>query len=603
MKNPKLSNLLFSGPENTNRNQNFNNINIINLNNSNIYDNSNQKDQYIKTEISQNNNNHNLSFCTKGEKNDNTDYYGNQQTEVLYDFYNETTSTNKIFDYGNCTDVNIKNKIMNINSSLKSFNIQVKNKVISYADFENFKNKNAYINNLLDYIVDLIWIIKDERSLKNEFVQKLQSNNFKNDEYERKIKKLNSDLSDTKKYLNNALNKNINEKDKNNIDNFNNKKSNGDMEINLYALKAENKKLNSQITVLKNEIKKKELEFSKLQEKVKKLLNEKIAIPNSITGLNNSFTNNNTFNPIGTQRNIPNNNSSSVKFYNNLGNDIFKLSSLINYDLGNKNLGDSILNKNSKTLKNENLNKLKNLYKKFLDFNTQTNIKKKYDSLLNQNEVLMSILFNFQESLDKINQKIIYFNKNNTKIKEELLELIKLKENIFSLHLIDKELLNEFSDNFFENIKVFEDIILRIMEYIFYENSELKEKYKKLEIDIMKIKGKQTINSNNNSNFINENYDSKDSNLNKDNNSNGNINKEKDIIKNLKRWSMNKNSLNIPNPPSNKNSDRKMIRNSSFAGRILENNFEENYSNIGINKNNENKTKRNSSLNTSNFYY
>ncbi len=613
MKNNNLSKLLFNGPESTNRNLNFNNVKIINLNNSNIYENNNnnQKDKYIKTEFSQNNNNnHNLSFCTKGEKNENMgDFYVNHQSEVLYDLYNETTSTNKIFDYGYCTDVNIKNKIMNINNSLKSFNIQVKNKFISYYDFENFKNKNGYINILLDYIVDLIWIIKEEKSSKNEFVQKLQSNNLKNEEYERKMKKLTSDLAETKKYLNNALNKNMNDKEKNsssignnNIDNYNNKKNNDSIETNINTLKAENKKLSSQINVLKNETKKKELEFSKLQEKVKKLLNEKISIPNTTNGLGNTIVNNNNLNNVGTLRN--NNSSITSKLINNnTRNDIFKLTTFINYDVSNNNMGDTTVNKNSHNIKNENFKILKNLYKKFLEFNTQNNLKKNYDTLLNQNGVLMKILFNFQESLDKISKKVINFNKDNTKLKMEYLEFIKLKENIFSLHLIDKELLDEFSDNFFENIKLLEDIILRIMEFIFYENSALKDKSKNLENELSKSKGIKLNISNNNSSINYENYDSKDSTAN-NHNSNGNQNKEKDIIKNVRRWSMNKNNLNIQNLPISKNSDRKMIRNSSFAGRIKENIFDENNSNYdNHNKLNENKYKRNTSIHTSSFYY
>jgi len=629
MKNSNtLNQYLFTGPESANRNQNFNNINLISLNNSNLYENNREK--FIKTEISINN--HNVSFCTKGgEKPENLDFSGNNRNTEIYDIYNETTSTNhKLFmDNTNCTDVNIKNKIMNINASLKSFNIHVKNKLISYADFENSRNKNSYISFLLDYIVDLLWFVKAEREAKNEFVQKLQSSNFKFDEYERKIKKLGNELSETKKYLNNALNKNLNEKDKNNFkvncdynnknasgnfnnasntknfllkmgksfnSNYNNNCGGGNLESQFELLKAENKKLNSQINIFKNEIKKKELEFSRLQEKLKKLLKEKIAIQPASSVLNNSFSNNNNFNPIGTV-NINNNNNLSIRNrnnFNNLGNDIFKLSSFIGFDLTNNNLGNRC-KKNARNQKNENLNRLQNLYKKFLEFNTQNNLMKKYESLLNQNNILMGILFSFQESLDTMNQKVIYFNKNNTKIKTELLDLIKLKENIFSLHLIDKELLNEFSDNFLENIKLFEDIILRIMEFIFYENSEFKEKYANLEKEFLKANRKLPLNNIDNNINSNDNYSSKDFNYNNNNNpneinnANGNFNnKEKDLIKNLKRWSI-RASLNTPSV--GKNNQRTVVRNTSFTASFLENenDFERKYNNYNYEKENSNK--------------
>jgi len=579
MKNTKLNHLLFSSPDNSNLNQNFNKINLINLNNSNIYD--DQKDKFIKTEISQN---HDLSFCTKGENPENIDFYANNQNNTdIYSINNETTSTNhKNFDIGNSTDVNIKNKIMNLNSSLKNFNILVKNKFISYADFENCRNKNSYINLLLDYIIDLIWIIKEERSAKNEFVQKLKNNNYKNDEYEKKIKKLNNELIENKKSLNNALNKNQIEKE--NLNHFDGnllgKKLN--IEADFVVIKNENKKLNSQITIMKNEIKKKELEFSKLQEKVRKLLNDKISVPNP-AGLNNSFSNNNnnTFNPQATQKN--NNMSVSINKSNNVGNfgnDIFKLTSFINYDLNSNNLGNS-RKKITKKDQTDRLNLLKNLYKKFLEFNIDNGLTKKYKTLLSQNEVLMKILLNFQDSLDKINKKIINFNKNNTNVKVEILDLIKLKENIFSLHLIDQELLNEFSDNFFDNIKLFEKIILRIIEFIYIENSEWKEKYKKLEKELININRKYNNykhDQNNDSNFNNtymenDNFDSKDSNSIM-NNSTINQKKQKDLLRNLKRWSINKSSVNIPLQNNSINCDKISIRNSSLASRINNNKFE-----------------------------
>jgi hypothetical protein len=631
MKNSNtLNQYLFTGPENANCNQNFKNINLISLNNSNLYENNREK--FIKTEISINN--HNVSFCTKeGEKLENLDFSGNNRNTEVYDIYNETTSTNhKLFmDNANCTDVNIKNKIMNINSSLKSFFIHVKSKLISYADFENSRNKNSYISFLLDYIVDLLWFGKAEREDKNEFVQKLQSSNFKFEEYERKIKKLGIELCETKKYLNNVINKNLNEKEKNNFkansdynnknssgnfnnfntknflfqsgksfnSNYNNNGGVGNLESQFELLKAENKKLNSQINIFKNEIKKKEVEFSKLQEKLKKLLNEKIAIQTASIVLNNSFSNNNNFIPIGTV-NINNNNNLSIRNrnnFNNLGNDIFKLSSFIGFDLSTNNLGNRC-KKNFRNQKNENLNQLQNLYKKFLEFNTQNNLIKKYESLLNQNNILMGILFSFQESLDTMNQKVIYFNKNNTKIKTELLDLIKLKENIFSLHLIDKELLNEFSDNFLENIKLFEEIILRIMEFIFYENSEFKEKYANLEKEFVKANKKLPLNNIDNTINSNDNYSSKDYNYNNNNNhieinnANGNFNnKEKDLIKNLKRWSI-RATLNTPSV--GKNIQRTVVRNTTFAARILENenDFEGKYNNYNYENENSYKFQR-----------
>lgn len=668
----KLNQLLFSGPENSNKNQNFNNININILNNSNFY--NNNKDKFVKAEIS---NIHDISFCTKEDKGCKSDFILHHNSEN-YDIYNQTTSMNdKIFDeanknqeYNNLkvsnmnnthTDVNIKNKIMNLNNSLKSLNIQIKNsKLINYSDYENCRNKNNFINHLLDYIIDIVWLLKDERILKNEFMQKINAYNVQAEEYERKVKKLTAELTDTKKYLRNALHKGEVPSNKNTMNYMNNKNSglnnvndksfdNGD----LAALKANNKKLSSQISILKNDNKKRELEYNKLQERLKKLLSEKIGNSGSQSfekgnhALNNNNYNNSvnsihTFNPTGNKtfivndinnKNNINNMHTNTSYINNRSivsnnNDIFKLSSLLNANnefnlkLENSNILNSFntnynnINSNTSSRKHGNYSnntntlqkkvhsgdsQLKLLYKKFLEFNTDSNLVKKYNSLINQNSCLMKVLFNFQESLEKINQKIIYFNKNNTKIKIELLELIKLKEHIFSLHLIDKELLSEFTDNFIENIRLLEEVILKIMEVIFLENSQIKEKYFKLEKDFLKIKG-------NNNNIIshtleNEIYTSRDSNnlnlnfhntidnnisMSNSNNNNKSLNKDKDLIKNLKRWNANKVGFSLKNSSSSRYSEKNLLRNSSFVFKAFDysNNYEDKINHYPINSHN-----------------
>ena len=56
------------------------------------------------------------------------------------------------------------------------------------------------------------------------------------------------------------------------------------------------------------------------------------------------------------------------------------------------------------------------------------------------------------------------------------------------MHLIDRELLKEFTDNFIDNINKFEDNVLRTIDLIFNENNQIKEKYVILERDLIKTK-------------------------------------------------------------------------------------------------------------------
>lgn len=683
----KLNELLMSEDYDNNNNNrgnkktNFNYNNKINfINNSNFY--NNNKDQFIKAEASQANE---ISFFTRNNAVSNKgDHYIMQYNNTENNQNsNDSEAINGIgFPQGNKqqnnynhTDVNIKNKILNLNNSLKTFKIQIKNRIINYSDYESSRNKNSFINHLLDYITDMIWLFKDEKLLNGEFIEKINSYQNKAEESEKKIKKLNAELEETKKYLSTALLKNeLNSTSKafNKKAGLSSLNSTNNEGNDIIMLKAENKKLASQVTILKTDIKKRELEYNKLQEKLKKLLNDKTGLgyghghghshslslsverantsasqSNNNNNLNHSGYSINTFNPVINKSctnnviNINNNNKntshlnrsniSNSNTKNNINNDFFKLSSLLstnndlNLKIENPNLLSSLNNNpsqipngknNSNTKKSisnsqrsncnksinnlhvdnigkNNENQIKILYKKFLEYQIDSNLNKKYNTLINQNNCLMNILFKFQESLNNINNKIGNFNKNNTKVKFEVSELTRLKQSVFSLHLIENELLSEFSDNFLDNIKILEDVILRIMEILFFENSEIKDKYFKLEKEYIKFKAKNHnfvsytvdndtyLNNKDTSNNLNSscNNDAEACSVNgpgcnlnafgkRSSSHNKASNKDKDLIKNLKRWSANRVSINSTPASGVKNQEKSSINSRCFVPKL-----------------------------------
>jgi len=582
--------------------------------NSSVYNKS--PEMFIKSDFSRDEEVsffNNFSNQKEKEMIENLNSYIHQNTNTdNYEVMNETTSTTtnrKI--YSNTaiyTDINTKNKIMNINSSLKSFNVKLKSRAINYSEFENNRNKNVFINQLLDYIIDFIGITKQESENKINLLEKVNSFNKKFEDQEKKIKKLQEDLVNSKRHLENVVQKNHNKmqlQKEEEIFNINNNRKgstsiNGNFnnENDIGFIKAQNRKLNLQIITLKNENKKREIEFSKLQEKLKKLLNEKLNNNtisaerfynnNNIAGNGNSSYSINTFNPNLTKINNNNNNNenckkntmtTTIKFNNNFPNDIFKITNLLENDLFNNSFNNNN-NKFSDTKmdkKQIEIFQLRNVYQNFLDFNINKSNEKQRTNLIHQNTFLMNILFRFQETLDEINKKVIIFNNNNSKINEEMHQLIKLKEVIFSMHLIDRELLKEFTDNFIDNINKFEDNVLRIIDLIFNENNQIKEKYVILERDLIKTKMSRnnTGTGHRKSNSLimsKENYNSKESNFSELNFSIGNNNNNnKDMLKNFKRWSVNNNSKKslIPLPNPIRGGGSMMIRNSSsFVGNI-----------------------------------
>ena len=287
---------------------------------------------------------------------------------------------------------------------------------------------------------------------------------------------------------------------------------------------------------MKNEIKKKELEYNKIQEKLKKFLNEKI--------LNSSVNNGNNFNK--TQNN---------------NNDIFKITNLLQLD----------------NTKNEfqinNMNNSKNntaYYKKFLEFNVNNNFMSKYNTIINKNSCLMNLLYILQEFLDKIHIKIINFNKTSSKLKIENIDMIKLKQSLFSEHLLDKNLLDKFADNFTDNIKLIESYFSKILEILIKDNKDLNHDYLKLEKEYFTYKNKYNeerfICANNNNNiFLNP-------------------PKEKDMIKNIKKWSVSK--VNLHAPIGNKLSEKKWMQDNFVGKSITYNNIDEKNESINIENSN-----------------
>ncbi len=167
-------------------NPNNNNNNLFGLN--------------MPTHIPTDNNNHNLeNFKTE-------DLYASLEIEKpkkmadALDFYILPNSNNSdTLNYDKITDLSIKNKLLKINSAMKSFNIILTNNTTksNYSQLnptiiDNFlsteNNKNYFINYLLELVIDLIWKIKEDGFSKETVVERAINLNFMKEELEKKNK-------------------------------------------------------------------------------------------------------------------------------------------------------------------------------------------------------------------------------------------------------------------------------------------------------------------------------------------------------------------------------------------------------------------------------
>jgi predicted nucleic acid-binding Zn-ribbon protein len=304
----------------------------------------------------------------------------------------------------NASDFSVKNKINKICSSINSFNIIINSKQGKDAtkfdqnllySYLNEENKHYLINYLLDIIIDLIWKIKEDAMERENILSKIQANVSKNEEYEKKMKKLNNELNECKKQLNFHLNKTNSEKDKK-------ESMKKTIEAELSELRNENKKLQNFLTLYKNDMRKKETDISKMQEKMKK------------TVYSNS--------QINSAKNI-------------------------NFELSNTMNIDGVFN--------EHFIQLQNLYHNCTSYFSM----EKLDILKKQNYVLFNLLKHFQNLISKFCQKT-----NSIVTEINFLNLIKIKDCMFSFHLLEENNLEEFQDNYLTNVLKFEEILFMLLD-------------------------------------------------------------------------------------------------------------------------------------------
>lgn len=440
----------------------------------------------------------------KGQENENKFYFDTQsiydsldiQDEVPHkplDYYvipyNKKTST--INNQEKISEFSLKDKIMKISTTLKSLNILLKprSSKISFDvlsnGVENFmKNKNLLINFLLDFIVELIWKIKDENSYKDSLIEKINYLSVQKEDFEKKFKRMNSELSDNKREVSRMNTSVLSKKEK--LEKLKKVKDNENQEI-----KLENKKLNNLLQCYKNEIKKKEMEYARIQEKIKKLLHSPLP-KNQFFELGNIISKNNYIDSETGKE--------------------------LEVEISDNKLTDNKFHETAtKTIYQNTIN----------EFNNH-----KYEMIVNQNYYLMNILKNLQTSFDnllKVSSDVQNnFNKGPSSIDENVIETFgnlknldfnEIKENIFSIHLLENNLLEEFYEKFVNNFNRYEEFILKILDIRLnrkYQENETKSKTKNLR-------------SFNHSMIIKADEIS--------------LNEDRDILKNFKKWSNNNRSV------------------------------------------------------------
>jgi hypothetical protein len=335
------------------------------------------------------------------------------------------------------TELSLKNKLLKINSSMKAFNILLKpNSNLTKFDYqqippslaENYhtlEGKNYFINFLMEFIIDLIWKVKEENLQKDQLLEKINEMNNHTSELNRKIKKLQNELEDSKRENKMIFNKIENEKEKN----FKDQKFHSS-EFN--EIKNENKKLHNMTNLYKTEIKKKEAEYLKLQEKYKKILN--ITHEKLVYNKNQKFQLDYAL-PLNTI---------------NANHTIQESNEKLN--LFNKTILESTQRKLN-LVSNQNsclFHVMKNL-KNYIENFTQI-IHKKLSKLNNKMQS------SFPPENEGINSNFGYENS------EYFYDLINIKENMFSVHLLEKNMLDDFYNNYLTYLKKFDEILNVIVD-------------------------------------------------------------------------------------------------------------------------------------------
>ena len=222
----------------------------------------------------------------------------------------------------NISEFDLKIKFQSICSSLEFFNINQKNTKIlkdSLSYISESKEKIIIIiDNLLNSFIDVFNRIKEDDSIKDNLMNKINSITKNTDDYERKILKLKKEIIAKENEIGSIINKNQAEKEKM-IDT----KKSKNYEIN--TLKNENRKLVNVISICKNELKKKDDEIERIKKKID--LIQTGNINNKST--NKYHTNENLIKRCSTTINENNNNNNKDQ-YKELNLELIKLIQFFN---------------------------------------------------------------------------------------------------------------------------------------------------------------------------------------------------------------------------------------------------------------------------------
>ena len=222
----------------------------------------------------------------------------------------------------NISEFDLKIKFQSICSSLEFFNINQQNTKIlkdslSYIN-ESKEKILIIIDNLLNSFIDVFNRIKEDDSIKDNLMNKINSITKNTDDYEKKILKLKKEIIAKENEIGSIINKNQAEKEKM-IDT----KKSKNYEIN--TLKNENRKLVNVISICKNELKKKDDEIERIKKKID--LIQTGNINNKST--NKYHTNENLIKRCSTTINENNNNNNKDQ-YKELNLELIKLIQFFN---------------------------------------------------------------------------------------------------------------------------------------------------------------------------------------------------------------------------------------------------------------------------------
>ena len=243
---------------------------------------------------------------------DDQNFHLNNSDEIIFNLpvenkeikVSEEKKENQIL---NISEFDLKIKFQSICSSLEFFNINQQNTKIlkdslSYIN-ESKEKILIIIDNLLNSFVDVFTRLKEDDSIRENLMNKINDITKNNDDYEKKIFKLKKEIIAKENEIGSIINKNQAEKEKI-IDN----KKSKNFEIN--SLKNENRKLVNVISICRNELKKKDDEIERIRKKI-----DLIQSGNTFSkNINKTHTNENPIKRSSTTTNENNVNINNNKF-------------------------------------------------------------------------------------------------------------------------------------------------------------------------------------------------------------------------------------------------------------------------------------------------